>query len=73
MSHSSFNHFPVNVAGQIGRFGSMPVKYLTNSMRPGLTAVVKERHVSQTVTVIYVAAALQDLRHRKDTEQHASV
>lgn len=31
-------------------------------MSSGLTAVVQQRHVGQTVAVVHVAAALQDLR-----------
>lgn len=36
---------------------------LTDSMSSGLAAVVKQRHVGQTVTVVHVATALQDLRN----------
>ena len=31
-------------------------------MSSGLAAVVQQRHVGQTVAVVHVAAALQDLR-----------
>lgn len=42
--------------------GSSRAKFLTDSVSSGLAAVVKQRHVSQTVAVVDVAAALQDLR-----------
>lgn len=45
--------------------GSLSVKFLTDSVSSSLAAVVKERHVSQTITVVYVATTLQDLRERK--------
>lgn len=38
---------------------------LTDSVSSGLAAVVKQRHVSQTVAVVDVAAALQDLKERE--------
>lgn len=44
-------------------------RLLTHSMSSGLTAVVKQRHVSQTVAVVHVAATLQDLRQRATTKR----
>lgn len=34
---------------------------LTDSMSSGLTAVVKQRHVGQTVSVVHMATAFQNL------------
>lgn len=43
--------------------------YLTDSVSSGLTAVVKQRHVGQTVAVVHMATTLQDLRQRQTKER----
>lgn len=53
---------------QNGGTGSNPTdwihikRYLTDSVRSGLAAVVKQGHVGQAVAVVHMATALQDLR-----------
>lgn len=54
----SFKHKTSSVLGSVLK------KDLTNSMSSGLAAVVKQRHVSQTVAVVHVATTLQDLKHK---------
>lgn len=40
---------------------------LTHAVGAGLAAVVKQRHVGQTVAVVDVATTLQDLRRSRET------
>lgn len=40
-------------------------KSLTDSMSSSFTAVVKQRHVGQTVAVVHVTTSFQDLRDKQ--------
>ena len=57
MTHHVTPHMTRHVTHHVTRH----VTPRTDSMRPGLAGVVQQRHIRQSVPVVHVAAAPQDL------------